>query len=416
MLALLFFSTLQAQILQPADYNFYDSSDKTTLFYEGFDDLTISKWVDTCVCKDISAVNVSGYFYFINDQTQRNYYRSAATKAPIAENTDFEIEFRAKIPSESPDDYGVVFWGKDTASWRYYRCFFRNGSNNAISHVNATKDDFYYHFTLPRSFDRQGFNTYTIRKTGNRYFVFVNGTYTESLPFNKLYGPKFGIGGSSNNVVIFDYLKVSRLETNKPYKTKPGYIAGERELDYLVKNKLACPIEAIEKCMQGSFIAKFLINTNGGIDSIISYSGFAPLNTVVLKAFLETNNKWYPAIKDGKPVQDWVAKIITFRTCSRNRFAQSDYYYKKAMDAYKANKEDEAIENFKIAAGMDYTDVNSLYNIAGIYLNEGKENEARYWLQRINELRDFDIPDLEGIDAKITALGADELIKRYCSQ
>lgn len=404
--------------LSPKDFEFYIEDDKTTIFLDNFDKKDDSSWIGRCGCKSVTSIETAGFFYFVNNERKKGYYRIPAVKeVDIDKNKDFEIEIRVKIRSDNHNDFGILFWGKpiDSSNKPFIKLFFRN-QYTYIEESGKLESDSSNYFDLQTkgTLKKSDFNVYTIRKIGFRYFAFINGQFSKMFIANPLNGPMLGLGGSSENVIVYDYIKISYLNGNKEYLLPPEYLNGEKDI-YNYLRILTYPKAVREKCMQGKFIVKLHISLKGKIDSIISYSGYDLLNKTIHETFSLMPGTWHTAIKNGAKTDGWFIMPMALRSCPDNKFTIADYYYKKAMDAYKADKEDEAIENFKIAAGMDYTDVNSLYNIAGIYLNEGKESEARYWLQRMNELRDFDIPELEGIDAKITALGADELIKKYCN-
>lgn len=399
----------------PKHFDFYDSTDKILIFGDDFDSREDNSWTNACNCKKVTSVEADGYFYFTNNY-RNGFYRTSATRnINIASDEDFEIEFRAKIPFEYPTGFGTLYWGKKSDSESYYMHFLFQNSRAVIAAINFRDDSIkVYTYRNKAIIKNAEFNLYTIRKIGYRYFVFINKAFVGVFPFTQLSGPEIGLGGSPHNDVIYDYIKISYLSKQKPYLVAPEYMEGENGV-YKYLKILYYPKAARDQCMHGNFLVKLHVTLNGAIDSIVSYSCFDTLNKLMLETFSPMPAKWYPAVKNGIKTDGWFVIPMHLRTCPDEKQVSAKSYYNTAIDARNANKPDVALENFKIAAGMDYTDVNSLYNIAGIYLNEGKESEARYWLQRINELRDFDIPELEGIDAKITALGADELIKKYCN-
>lgn len=407
---------LVGQTLTPRHFDFYDSTDKTLIFGDDFDNAKDNAWTNACNCRKVTSVESEGYFYFTNNY-RNGFYRTAAAKnINIAPNEDFEIEFRAKIPFEYPTGFGTLYWGRASDSESYYMHFLFQNSRVVIAAINFRDDSMkVYTYRNKAVIKNAEFNLYTIRKTGYRYFVFINKAFVGVFPFTQLNGSEIGLGGSPHNDVIYDYIKISYLNKKKPYLIAPEYMEGENGI-YKYLKILYYPKAARDQCMHGKFLVKLHVTLDGAVDSIVSYSCYDTLNKLMLETFSPMPGKWYPAIKNGNKTAGWFVIPMHLRTCPDDKQISAKSHYNAALDAQNANNIETAIEQFKIAAGMDYTDVNSLYNIAGIYLNEGKESEARYWLQRINELRDFDIPELEGIDAKITALGADELIKRYCSQ
>lgn len=399
----------------PKHFDFYDSTDRTLIFGDDFDKKDDSSWINACDCKNVSSIENAGYFYFINNNKKGSSSTPALKNVSLDTNIDFEIEFCARIPSENPDDYGTLYWGRPDYDDYYMHFSFNNSKAVIIASKPKADSDNYYFYNGKNIINKNKFNIYTIRKIGCRYFIFINKKFVGIFPFSLLNGSYMGLGGSSDNLVIYDYIHISALSKRKLFFLPPEYKNGENGISQYLK-RLYYPKVAREQCMQGNFLVKLHVNAKGKLDNVISYSGFEPLNKVIIETLNPMPGDWYTAVRDGNNTDGWAILPMHLKTCPANKFNEAAYYYTKAIEAYKADKLDVALENFKIAAGMDYTDVNSLYNIAGIYLNEGKENEARYWLQRINELRDFDIPELEGIDAKITALGADELIKKYCSQ
>ncbi len=55
------------------------------------------------------------------------------------------------------------------------------------------------------------FNVYMVRKKGNTYSFFVNGTQFYEMPFAPFFGNLIGIGAGRNVSLEIDYLKVIYL-------------------------------------------------------------------------------------------------------------------------------------------------------------------------------------------------------------
>ncbi len=90
----------------------------------------------------------------------------------------------------------------------------------------------------------------------------------------------------------------------------------QKLLEY-VANNLKYPKDAKDKKIEGVVIAQFVVEPNGLISSIQVVRGLHPSCDVEVVRVLETTNsmdeKWVPAMKDGKPVETKLTLPVSFK-------------------------------------------------------------------------------------------------------
>ncbi|MBW7914799.1 MAG: hypothetical protein H3C54_14110 [Taibaiella sp.] len=131
-------------------------------------------------------------------------------------NRNFEIEFRAHIYGDNDNyNFGTIYWGRPCNSINgnnvYFghkglRIFYSNLQFDDSLHPDADES-----LTIPRSHQKNTYNTYVIRKYDNKYYVFINNEFIGKCPYIPLTGNIIGLGKSTNNSGEFDYIKIYYL-------------------------------------------------------------------------------------------------------------------------------------------------------------------------------------------------------------
>ncbi|OQP55851.1 hypothetical protein A4H97_19845 [Niastella yeongjuensis] len=161
--------------------------------------------------KYINARIDSGFYYL----TAVGRACGDAQEVKIDTHKDFEIETRIKIVSGKSDHknyYSMLFWGRE-AKIGYCFTFAKDGFAfvefcDGINQSDCTIQN----GSLQKAIlNPEDFNVYLIRKTGNTYSFFINGTQFYKMPFAPFYGNLIGIGAGRKVSLAIDYLKVSYL-------------------------------------------------------------------------------------------------------------------------------------------------------------------------------------------------------------
>lgn len=131
---------------------------------------------------------------------------------------DFEIEFSARLDLKYTDWAALLFWGRDSTVEVYngqflyyypkggYSMTYCKGSYPEPCDYKRTMNAFGY------GNNKGGYNTYTIRKIKDRYYVFVNDRYSRRYDYIPLNGQLLGFGTGRKSVANMDYIQVSYLK------------------------------------------------------------------------------------------------------------------------------------------------------------------------------------------------------------
>ncbi|MEO9070443.1 MAG: hypothetical protein ABI261_05380 [Ginsengibacter sp.] len=186
-----------------------NKSDSNIIFSDDFND-NKNNWTVT-YDKHASGRIDSGFYYL----TATGIAYGVTQEIKINPQKDFKIETRIKILKGEADHknyYSMIFWGREAMNSLYFTfakdgfasvemcdgkhksgCIIKSGS---LQKVIPTADEF---------------NIYTIRKIGNMYSFFINGTQFYQMPFTPFFGNLIGIGAGRKVTLVIDYLKVSYL-------------------------------------------------------------------------------------------------------------------------------------------------------------------------------------------------------------
>jgi hypothetical protein len=180
---------------------------KKVVFFEDFDN-NKNHWT-VADDKNINA-RIEGGFYYV---TAVGHAFGEAQDIKIGTRKNFEIETRIKILSGNSDHknyYSMLFWGREAMN-SYYFTFAKDGFASIESCDGKRQSDCSkMKGSLQKSnLDPDGFNIYTIRKTGNTYSFLINGTEFYQMPFTPFYGNLVGFGAGRKVSLAIDYLRVN---------------------------------------------------------------------------------------------------------------------------------------------------------------------------------------------------------------
>ncbi len=183
-----------------------DTSSPEIIFFEDFTDNT-NNWT-VATTKKVSS-RIDGGFYYL---TALGHAYGEAHEVKIDTRKDFQIETRIKIisgNSEHKNYYSMLFWGREAMN-SYYFTFAKDGFASVEVCYGKNQNDC---ITKNRSLQKTNlnpddFNVYMIRKTGNTYSFFINGTQFYAMPFAPFFGNLIGFGAGRKVTLAIDYLKI----------------------------------------------------------------------------------------------------------------------------------------------------------------------------------------------------------------
>ena len=195
--------------IQPGTTSKMDTLSPAVIFFEDFNN-NKNNWTITDNKNQISRID-SGFYYL----TAVGHAFGEGQEVKIDARKDFEIEARIKIVSGNSDHknyYSMLFWGREAMNG-YYFTFAKDGfaSVELCSGKNQNDCTTKTGSLQKTKLDPGGFNVYMIRKTGNKYLFFVNGTQFYEMPFAPFFRNLIGFGAGRKVSLVIDYLKVVYL-------------------------------------------------------------------------------------------------------------------------------------------------------------------------------------------------------------
>lgn len=131
---------------------------------------------------------------------------------------DFEVEFRVRLAAQYNDWASLVCWGRDSVNEEPngQSLYFYPSSAYSMAYCNgAITEPCNYekirHTGSPKK-EAGRFNTYTVRKIKDSYYVFVNSEYSHKYSYTPLHGQTIGFGTGPKSVANMDYIQVSYLK------------------------------------------------------------------------------------------------------------------------------------------------------------------------------------------------------------
>jgi hypothetical protein len=184
---------------------------KTTdvIFYDDFDD-NKNNWTVGKSKRATTGID-SGFYYL----TSLGHAYGEEREVKIDTRKNFQIETRIKIlsgNSEHKHYYSMLFWGRE-AMVGYYFTFAKDGfaSIEVCDGKNQSSCRVKTGSFQKTVLDPAGFNVYMIKKVGNTYTFYINGTEYYTMPFTPFFGNLIGFGAGRKVSLAIDYLKVSYL-------------------------------------------------------------------------------------------------------------------------------------------------------------------------------------------------------------
>lgn len=227
LIALLMLQCLHSHAQKYSWYGAVTDSNRQVIYYTNFDkvDENNKDWEDP-----VEDAEDSVFYAYIKNGTLEVTNNSdsnttaAETSLLFDYSRDFEIEFRARLEKQYTYWGSPVFWGRDSVNKKPNGQFlyFYASSGYSMAYCTGAKTNSckYEDIRYVRSStkDTGSYNTYTVRKIKDMYYVFVNSEYSHRYEYTPLYGQLLGFGTHRKSVANMDYIRVSYL--NMYYKDK----------------------------------------------------------------------------------------------------------------------------------------------------------------------------------------------------
>lgn len=185
-----------------------DTSSKV-IFFEDFNN-NKNNWT-IAENKNIKAKIDNGFYYL----TALGHAYGEAQEVKIDTRKDFEIESRIKIVSGNSEHkhyYSMLFWGREAMN-SYYLTYAKDGFTSVeLCDGKNQSDCMIKNGSLQKTLTNSNeFNVFMVRKTGNTYSFFVNGSQFYTMPFTPFFGNLIGFGAGRKVSLAIDYIKVVYL-------------------------------------------------------------------------------------------------------------------------------------------------------------------------------------------------------------
>lgn len=147
-------------------------------------------------------------------------YWSFIIKKDIDFNRDYEIEIAFRIDSFPKKYYyaAVFSWGADSTKNAGSETVFLDYAGNGFikncmggDHSACSSKEFHYYTP-----NKKDFRIFTLRKTGDMYYVFINDRFEKKIPVNNHPpGGELHLGAMPNTAISFDYIRVFYLDDGR---------------------------------------------------------------------------------------------------------------------------------------------------------------------------------------------------------
>lgn len=206
-------SSNYTKINDPLQYNYRNAQ---IIFEDNFDD-DLNKWIAKAnTLPDTTGFEKSyiagGYMTYQNNSPESVWAQSPEIEFDF--NKNFEIELSATIIS-SPKNHqtsGVLFWGRDTNKSAHFLYFSKKGAFEIIDCTTNNWDECKKNHGYTHRLKKDKPNTFAIRKTGQNYYLFINGIFEKQLLLDPSKGKIFGLGAGPQTTISYDYIKISYLD------------------------------------------------------------------------------------------------------------------------------------------------------------------------------------------------------------
>ena len=201
-----------------SSYNYVSYSDKTTVFYDSFND-NHNDW-STGSGGNTKGIVTGGYYHWqsLADKsswTSENYIK-------IDEKRDFEIEAKIKYQSGRTTSGIMLSWGRSESNNNNYNMEFSGNGKYWIGKYEDGDYVAYKGWTASSIIKKYDYNKMTVRKVGAKVYFFYNEKLVHTDEFRAFFGNNVGFTTPSETTIRVDYLRISYLDKSAP-TPKPEY-------------------------------------------------------------------------------------------------------------------------------------------------------------------------------------------------
>ncbi|MGE0076561.1 MAG: caspase family protein [Bacteroidales bacterium] len=189
------------------------SIQKDRLYFNGFDTESDDWAIGTWDNNRTSRVSYGNYeIKSLKTGTNPMFWTN---KVQINTSKDFEIEASIKYVTGEDNNAISLCWGQKDGSHRFRFGFSGNGQY-LIDRYNGEWYTF-KKWTESSLVNKTSYNKITIRKVGNNYYIFLNGTLVHEMPFVDFFGQQLGFQCNQNTTTQIDYISVSYINFVSDY-------------------------------------------------------------------------------------------------------------------------------------------------------------------------------------------------------
>lgn len=210
-----------------------------------------------------------------------------------------------------------------------------------------------------------------------------------------------GPNGFDNSAIKYSLIRENIYQQGLPLKDE-SIIAREFDTVYIENEKIRAKFKREESFHEflrqnileyskvistdNFFMATFIINKNGGIDSIEIHKGINKrFDKQFIKAVNKTSGLWEPAKFDNKNVN--ILHTETFKFVSNPNFEKQYFNYRDGVIAMQREKFDSAIKHFNLTLSSDPDDIDALYQRGICFYKLNLLDKACADWQKIKDLK-----------------------------
>jgi hypothetical protein len=205
----------------------YPSSQKTTVFFDDFDNNAHGWWTGKNYGVEQGKIENGCYYY---ESFEKESARTIWKAIPLDESKDFEIEASIKFVKGADNFFQGLCWGRDTKLDNDFRFGFAGTGYYRIS--KSVRGDWkdYVPWESSPLVNRTSYNKLTVRKIKDQYQFFLNEKWIYSMPFEPFWDQKIAFLANKGSAIQVDYLRVSYLQ-KEPENAPPELIITEPQID-----------------------------------------------------------------------------------------------------------------------------------------------------------------------------------------
>lgn len=222
LLTLLMISPAIIWAQKPKEYHAFDKT-KELIFTEDFLD-DRNGWLEDYECeslsmsfKDVDSTIISNSMLKIDAYSNRKGAFKAREILPdIDYSKNYEITFKVRLNGpKDKHNVGVLYWGRDCATLTGYNLYFDTKGRARMFYSNLQFEDSIHpdvdKFMYLKSYYKKDFNTFTIRRYDDKYYIFANRLFLGKCRYVPLTGSIIGLGKTFNHSADFDYINIYYL-------------------------------------------------------------------------------------------------------------------------------------------------------------------------------------------------------------